>query len=356
VKILFADQFSELGGAQLCLLDLLEEVQRRGWQAHIVAPGNGPLRRACEERNVAFSSSPSAAKSFCPDLIYVNGPRVLPSATVASWRDRTPIIFHAHSYPGRGYARFIARRCIGLRRMRVLAISRFVAGWTKSGARIIYNGVRDQGFIARTGTTPSRIGIIGRISPEKGHLDFIRAARAVSVAHPRARFLVFGAPLFSDRTFEKRVLSAAEGLPLEFRGWMADISAGLHEIDILAVPSSPAEGATRVIPEAFSAGTPVVAYPSGGIPELISDGQTGLLTDRRDPQQLAAAINRLLDDPHLLSHLSLVGRREWEARFRLDRWQREVCDFMKETATATNATRSESRAEASGDDALRAGR
>jgi glycosyltransferase involved in cell wall biosynthesis len=84
-----------------------------------------------------------------------------------------------------------------------------------------------------------------------------------------------------------------------------------------------------VILEAFSAGTPVVAYPSGGIPELIRHDDTGWLTARSDHQSLAESIERLLSDAELRMRLARNGRREWESRFRLERFQSDVCDLLE---------------------------
>ena len=117
---------------------------------------------------------------------------------------------------------------------------------------------------------------------------------------------------------------------MEFRGWSDDVaSTVLHEIDILAVPSHGNECCPRIVLEAFSAGTPVVAYPSGGIPELIRSGDTGILTATAGYEALAAAIERLMTDRDLMTRLSANGRREWETRFRIERFRNEVADIIE---------------------------
>ncbi len=305
MKVLFVDQFSELGGAQLGLRDLLDETIRRGWEATVMAPGDGPLFRACEERGIPACGLPlsrysnghktiydlfrfgsdtvsSAAairrvtSQFRPDLIYANGPRVLPAAVLATgYGSDTPVIFHANSYPSRAYARKIMQWCAKQERVSVIAISHFVAkpfiqALDRRRIRVIYNGVCDYGLTARPPRKPTRIGILGRVSEEKGQLDFVETARLMTSSRSELRFVVFGAALFSDSSYEQRARALAMGAPVEFRGWADDVGGALQEMDILAVPSGPGEGATRVIMEAFSAGTPVVAYPSGGIPELVT--------------------------------------------------------------------------------------
>lgn len=398
MKILFVDQFSDLGGAQICLRELLDETVRRGWQCEAMAAGNGPLHQACADRGIVSARLPLACHAnhpktipdafrfgidtlrsarairrtlerFQADLIYVNGPRILPAVVAAMQGKRTPIVFHAHSYPAGETARRIARWCIRRKRMRVLAISQFVArAFSQAadgpGIQIVYNGVRDYGFVQRPRSKPTCIGIIGRISPEKGHLDFVRAARAIATGRKNLRFVIFGAALFAGGSYEQDVRTAAAGAPVEFRGWTDDVSAALHEIDILAVPSGPAEGATRIVMEAFSAGTPVVAYPSGGIPELVRHGQTGWLTRGSGHEFLADALETLLDDPAMLQRFSTQGRAEWEHRFRLERWVREVCGFAEEATVcgpgvgrpATSGNRFEAPATGPADDAARGAR
>jgi glycosyltransferase involved in cell wall biosynthesis len=374
VRILFLDQFSERGGAQIGLREILDQTLERGWQAMVMIPGGGPLHRDCAARGVPSSELPlsryangqktvwdiarygidslyaalavrETARRFEPDLIYVNGPRPLAAALLAAG-DR-PVIFHAHSYLDHRYTRAIARWCVRHGNMRVIAISQF-AGQPFRGAKVIYNGVRDHEFVARPRLGPLRtVGIVGRISREKGHLDFVDAARRLSTAHPALRFAIFGAALFADSAYEREVRAAAAGLPIDFRGWTDDVAGALHETDILAVPSGPAEGATRVIMEAFSAGTPVVAYPSGGIPELVRHGESGLLTATRSGESLAAAIRMLLDDSRLMQRLSIQGRRDWEDRFRLERCQRELGDFIAGACATTSERRFRSGAQGS---------
>jgi len=374
VRILFLDQFSERGGAQMGLREILQETVRRGWEAMVMIPGEGPLHTDCEELGIptrALSLSPYAnghkttwdivrygvdsirsvsavrktVREFEPHLICVNGPRVLPAAHFGA--RGTPVVFHAHSYLDRRYTRAIARWCVARGHVRVIAISGFVAQ-TFPGASIIYNGVRDHGFRARPWPGgPRTIGILGRISQEKGHLDFVDAARRLSWSFPEIRFAVFGAALFADAAYERQVRTCAAGLPIDFHGWTDNVSEALHAIDVLAVPSGPAEGATRVIMEAFSAGTPVVAFPSGGIPELVRHGETGLLTAAHTSESLAATLQTLLDDPVLMARLSTRGRREWEQRFRLERCQRELGDLIAEAGATTSGHRFQSAAPAS---------
>jgi len=268
------------------------------------------------------------------DLIYVNGPRILPAVSGI----RVPVLFHSHSLLDKRYARTIAGWVLRGLNARVLTCSKFTAQPLKrlvgaEAVRVVYNGVSDHGFRPRNpGAGPVRVGILGRIAAEKGHLDFLRAAVAIP-DRKKVQFSITGAALFSDAAYEQSVRTEGAAAGVEFHGWTGDVSQVLHNLDILVVPSAGHDASPRVILEALSAGTCVVAYPSGGIPELIRDGYSGLLTRSPSAGELADLIRELAANPELRSRLASNGRREWAARFRVKRFRSEVCAEISKAAT-----------------------
>jgi glycosyltransferase involved in cell wall biosynthesis len=348
VRVLFVDQFAQPGGAQLCLKDVMAEAHQRGWTTLLMRPGDGlpesigsytngrkNWRDCCAfpvDMVRAARSIRRIARENRIDLVYANGPRVLPAAAAAE----LPLVFHAHSYLMAGYARTITRSCLKRTRARVIAASEFVARPLQdmapaSAIRVIYNGVADQRFRARAfDSAVFTIGIVGRIASEKGQLDFISAAREIASSFPETRFVIFGAPLFSGGEYDAEVRRQAPSAGVQLYGWKEDVSEALHAIDILAAPSAAIESTPRVIIEAMSAGTPVVAYPSGGIPELIRSGQTGVLTTGSNPEALAWAIFDLMTNREQMRWISVNARRDWEERFQTRRFVREVCDSLVE--------------------------
>jgi glycosyltransferase involved in cell wall biosynthesis len=363
VNILFVDQFSDPGGGQLCLKDLMPGILQRGWKPRIMMPGSGemlkwsayagipahamPLRPYSNGHKTALDilrfsvDGPRMAAAVRQvvqrehvDLVYVNGPRVLPAVLGVS----APVVFHAHSHVGVRYARKLTEWTLRRAGAQVIAASRYVAQSYSQvlgdkRVQVIYNGIADfQGGSRRFRQRPVRVGIIGRIAPEKGQMHFVRAAKEIAESGAAAEFFVYGERLFADAGYEARVRDAAQNAPVTFRGWTNDVGAALHDLDILAVPSGPDEAATRVIMEAFSAGTPVVAFRSGGIPELVHHGRTGLFTWASDCQSLARSIKALMDDRVLMKRLSAAGRREWRRRFRIESFQTAVCDLLEDYA------------------------
>src|SRR5260370_37976584 len=99
-----------------------------------------------------------------------------------------------------------------------------------------------------------------------------------------------------------------------FAGWSDDVASIFAELDLLVIASSWVEANPRVIIEAFSAGVPVVSYPAGGIPELIEDGVTGVLTSSATPESLAEAIEKLLGDPQRMNRMARGARPATEER------------------------------------------
>jgi len=197
---------------------------------------------------------------------------------------------------------------------------------------VIYNGI--SGFAAppRARSEVRNIGVLGRIAPEKGQLEFVRAARIAAAANPELRFSICGTPLFSDTRYFDQVRRESEGLPVEFPGWTDDAAGWFQDLDLLVVPSDASDNVPRVILEAYAAGVAVVAFNSGGIPELIDHGVTGWLVNRRTPEALASAIIDAASDIARLNGIALGGYKRWSTRYTLERFQSELCAAVERAA------------------------
>ena len=373
MRVLFLDQFSVLGGAQLCLLDVLEAANRRGWEARVALPGEGPLVARLQALHIGVDTIPcgpyrSGGKSFADamrlpldvrqqrriltgwiaegrfNLIYVNGPRLLPSAALAAG-DRVPVLFHAHNRLHQDYAARLAGWAIRRYNATVIACSKYVAAplaryVSKGRLHMIPNGTPDAGFRERAfGAGRSwRIGQIGRISPEKGQAEFVEAAALLAPEFPGARFVICGAQGVGAEKYLKSVSQRARGLPVEFLGWRDDIAAVLAELDLLIVPSKD-EGMGRVVVEAFSAGVPVVAFATGGIPEVITHRETGFLIGEPTAEALAAQIREVIrGDADALRRIAARARRRWESSYMLAVYQRSITNLMEQAVSDWQTT------------------
>ena len=194
--------------------------------------------------------------------------------------------------------------------------------------RIIYNGVdlakfrtnTDRGVRAEFGFAEDDpvVGIVARLRPEKDHVSFLRAARTVVDELPRARFLLIG-----DGAIRPQLEALCTELQItpnvHFAGSRHDVPRLLQAIDVFVLSSVTVECFPVALLEAMACARPAVCTAVGGIPEMINDGETGYLVPPKDPQQLAARLVRLLQDPQTARRMGSAARDRLEAEFTLDR-------------------------------------
>ena len=89
-----------------------------------------------------------------------------------------------------------------------------------------------------------------------------------------------------------------------------------------------------MILEAYAAGIPVVASASGGIPEIVRDGETGFLAPPGDPAKLASRIRTALQDPAALTCIAQNARRVWRERFTLAEYQGRILNILERVGSS----------------------
>jgi len=150
------------------------------------------------------------------------------------------------------------------------------------------------------------IGIIARLVPIKNHRLFLQAAKLVAEAVPQARFLVVG-----DGELREELEAYAHELELDervlFIGWRRDLPRLYADLDVVALTSIN-EGTPVSLIEAMAAGVPVVATAVGGVPDVVTDGETGYLVRSGDAKGLAEAIVELVGNPERAKAMGRAGR------------------------------------------------
>jgi glycosyltransferase involved in cell wall biosynthesis len=160
------------------------------------------------------------------------------------------------------------------------------------------------------------VGNVAALVPHKGQRYLVEAAQLVVRLIPDARFVIFGEGelrehlehLVREHHLEKHVL-----LP----GFRADVLGYIKSFDVFAM-SSVTEGLGTSLLDAMACARPIVATRTGGIPEVVEDGENGLLVPPRDRQALADALVRLLSDPALRDRLGAAGLTRVRARFTVE--------------------------------------
>ncbi len=204
---------------------------------------------------------------------------------------------------------------------------------------VVYNGIAlPPGEVLADQTTRPKdwpapeghlaIACVGRLAPEKGQAMLIDAIPRITSVQTSVHVVFFGAgPSRSDLAMriKRRQLDAQ----FTFAGASQDVHTWLPHFDLFILPSE-WEGISLALLEAMAAGLPIIATAVGGTPEVIADGQTGLLIPPNDPQALAQAIDRLLLNRDERRRLGYAARERVKQAFTLERACREIAKLYAE--------------------------
>jgi glycosyltransferase involved in cell wall biosynthesis len=171
------------------------------------------------------------------------------------------------------------------------------------------------------------VGNVAALVPHKGQRHLIDAAAIVVKQVPDARFVIAGEGelrpqlerQIKERRLEKHVFLA---------GFRPDILS-VHKAFDLFVMSSVTEGLGTSLLDAMACGKPIVATTAGGMPEVVADGETGLLVPPRDDEALAAAIVRLLSNPQLRAAMGAAGQRRVREHFSSERMVQDTLELYR---------------------------
>lgn len=178
-------------------------------------------------------------------------------------------------------------------------------------------------------------GLVAMIRPEKGHLTYLAAAETVLAQCPTARFAIVGCGTGAcelEHELRGRLMrrqGSYDRGPIFMAGFRTDAPLVMAALDVLVVPSH-AEAQSLVVPQAFATGRPVIASRVGGLPELVRDGENGLLVPSGDPNALAAAMQKLVDHPALRRALGQRGLQLAQSSLRIECRMEESVDVYRE--------------------------
>jgi len=335
---LLARQFADRAGEEFefvfaCLDSaglMADELQNAGYAVKVLGRRPGfdwrcarRLARLC----AAYDVRTIHAHQYAP-FFYAATSRLL------AWRD-IPIVFteHGRDYPDfRRIKRVLANRWLLGRRDRVIGVGECVGralsdfeGIHPERVEVVYNGIDVEAYgqsggerleVRRSlGLADDEPAIIqvARLNALKDHPTAIRAMAQLIARFPRCRFLVVG-----DGEERAKVESLITELGLArhvtLLGTRRDIPRLLAAADVFLL-SSISEGIPLTLIEAMAAGLPCVSTAVGGVPEVIVDGQTGLLVEAGVPADMAAKLQRLVEDADLRAALGAAGRARSRTHF-----------------------------------------
>jgi glycosyltransferase involved in cell wall biosynthesis len=347
-RILLLVTLAETGGAQTYVATLVRALVGR-YDVTVAAHGPGPLREAVAEAGAEFVPLRHVRRPISiwrdllglfelvvlvrrvhPHIVHANSSKAGVLGRIAAWLARAPIrIFTVHGWaftatvvPGFRSALFRwAERLVRPLTTATVCVSEDertagIAARTCDEATtvVIRNGIDAAARPARQETHPPRIVAVGRLQAPKDPLSLVRALAKLRGRHFHA-LIVGDGPDRPAVEAELRRLELTEAVDLT--GEREDV-AEILAASAVFVLSSRSEAFPMSVLEAMAAGLPVVATRVGGLPELVVEGETGLLVPAGDPEELAAAIARLLDDPDLRERFGSAGRARVETHFGLE--------------------------------------
>jgi len=206
-------------------------------------------------------------------------------------------------------------------------------GAEEGGVAVIPNGVDTDFFCPPPGPRAPypTVVYVGRMVEEKDPLNLVEAFRLTAQEIPEARFRIVG-----NGHLKSRVTQTVHDCQLESRITLCpattDVRSHLWDAWIFALGSA-SESSPNVVIEAMAAGLPVVATRVGGIPELVREGETGLMVEPRNPPALARALTGLLNDEQLRRSMGIKARETAVANYSLhemaQRTQQAFLDVLR---------------------------
>jgi starch synthase (maltosyl-transferring) len=331
-------------GAERVVFELATRLDRRRFEPHVLALWSmggvdGPFAKTLRDAGVPVHMLRVGSKL---DLL-----RVPP--LVGILRKIDPAILHSHLFHANLVARLVAplvrgpkviathhvveRRRLGVRKVldrltagrddETVAVSEAVAGFARSACgaqdvRVIPNGVDLAPFRAAElppDLAPRKlVGALGRLDPQKGHADLIRAWPLVLAKHPDASLAIGGEGLLRP-DLERLIVRHGVERSVTLHGHRSDVPRFLSALSVFCMPSR-WEGFGLALVEAMACGKPCVASSVDSLPEVLGDA--GMLVPVGDPVMLARAVTALLDDPSLASSLGSRARARAE-RFSVEK-------------------------------------
>lgn len=214
---------------------------------------------------------------------------------------------------------------------RIIAVSEMVRNyviardWIGSGeVEVIHNGIDLSRFSSRLGRADAReklgipadcflLGIVGRLSEQKGHIYLVRAMPSLKERIPEIKLLVIG-PGALETSLKKEAASLGLGESVLFLGSRRDIPDLLAALDVFVMPSL-WEGLPIALLEAMSFSLPVVVSEVGGVAEIVVNGKNGFLVPPRDGAALFRTISGLYNRRDLRTVLGENARKTVAEKF-----------------------------------------
>lgn len=379
-KILFLHTGSEMYGADKVMLDLIKNLDKTKYSPYVILPEDGMLADKLRNISVKIDIVPypvlrrkyfnvsgilkyivmyfkyskqlvKLAKKEQIDIIHNNTSAVLEGCYVSKILN-IPLVWVVHEIIINPKLIFnIICKIIAHYSTETIVVSNAVKNhllssgyFKKNKIKVIHNGVDSSIFNPNTNcnylysewnipNTAKVIGMIGRVNSWKGQEDFLIATNKVLEKNKNTYVIIVGGVFAGEERYKNILLQNISNSPFKSRIIYSDYrndTEAIHKLfDIFVLPSINPDPLPTVVLEAMATGKPIVGYAHGGVCEMVKNGVNGLLVEPRNPDLLANAINKLLQNKKLCKQMGKKSLERFNNNFSMTRY---VNNYSKEYA------------------------
>lgn len=354
-RILYLHHTSKFSGAENSLIHLANHLDKKKYSALFICPAEGEFPKRLSEYHIPIighnfgknreivSIFNSILKIFRTvsqykiALLHSNGPQTNIPAGIAGRLMGIPVIWHARNLLKNGMRDL--DKLTGFLPNRIICNSEAIRARFRNCkyekiAKTIMNGVDLKNFDPTIQTydirtefgIPSKAKVIGmtsRLGKDKGQHTLLEAIARLKSTYPDLWILIIGGNVFQEDADVPNFLKRkAADLGISdrtvFTGFRSDVYRLYAAMDIFVLATD-AEPCGRVIFEAMAMKKPVIGTNNGGTPEIVVDGETGLLFGYSNAEELSSKIDYLLANPKLSKKMGYAGRKRIEDNFTIDK-------------------------------------
>jgi len=372
-RVLYLDHIAAMGGGEIALLHLARQLDRNRYVPIVALLSDGPLAQEMKAAGIethilrvsekiiharkdalgrgsllklgaglaATARVASIIRRVKADIVHANSLKSDILGGLAARLALRPVIWHVRDRIENDYLPPMVvklyRKLARILPSHIVANSRATLETlhlrNESAASVIYSGLDLNPYLnaVTSASAAPTIGIIGRIARWKGQHLFLEAAAILKQRFPNAVFQVIGAPLFEERDYEAEIHALANQLGIagsvRFLGFRNDVPDLISHMDVLVHASITAEPFGQVVVIGMAAGKPVVATAGGGVMEIVTNNENGLLVPMNDAPAMAAAIRRILESWTLAEALGREACRHAMENFTIEKTAAQTMDL-----------------------------
>lgn len=340
---------SNIGGAGNCLVNYLKYCDRSRYTPVVVLPENsaligkiGDLAEIIPAKHIAETSFSAAATWELTKIVWREKPDVVHthgslSGRIAGKLCGIRVVFTRHSaFPVKAYLKKGPGHWINGLVNSYLA-DEIIAVSPATRENLLEGGVPDRKItVMMNGAAPlaecsaeKRLalrqernlpegvftaGILARLEPYKGHMLLLEAAKRLKEEGRNFRILICGCgPM--EQALTEAVEAMGLGETVRLLGFVSNVAEIMQCLDVQLNCSYGTEASSLALIEGMSVGVPAIVSSYGGNPWMIQDGESGLIFENKNPEELAQRLRQVMDDPELLARLSRGARRAYETKY-----------------------------------------